>query len=232
MVKKKTTGFGWIHSFDEYKNIFALNDVDLGKKLLIFPAGISNFNAQAHQNNPHIVSADEYYQLSPMEIDKYVDERLERLKQKCQDLGDKIDQDKIITQANITANEFKTDFAQGKLDGRYQAMQLPQLPIPNESFDIALCPRCPLQHRDNNHLKAMEIINELCRIAFDVRIFISVANDDSLQQNLGPLLLHLQNTDAFITINDIDIHTPQTHTAMLRIVQRSCNINNNTVSPE
>ena len=228
MTQGNTTGFGWIHSFEDYLNIFSLSKNDLKQKIIVFPAGISNFNAQLHQQNPNILSADELYQMSPMDIDQYVAERLQRLTEKFDDLDINGDKETLYQHAQSTAENFKNDFPKGKLNGRYQAMQLPELPLKDESFDIALCPRCPLQHRNKNHSKAFEIINELCRIAQDVRVFINVADEDSFKQSLGPLLIDLQQqSDAFITINDIDIRTENSHSAMLRVKQRTCSVTNN-----
>ena len=193
----QTTAFGWIHTYEDYLNIFALNEDDLNKNIIIFPAGVGNFNA--HFKKPNIVSADEYYQMAPMEVDQYVDARLNRLKEKLKELGvTGKDRDEIYEKAQKATIDFKKDFPQGKLKGRYQAMQLPQLPVKNQKYDIALCPRCPLQHRDKNHNKALSIITELCRVAHDVRIFISVSDEDSFKHSLGPLLLQLQNKDSFV----------------------------------
>ena len=222
----QTTAFGWIHTYEDYLSIFALSDEDLKKNTIIYPAGISNFNAHFNEQNKNIVAADLNYQMTPMEIDQYVAERLTRLKEKLSTIGVKAsDRKAILHKAQQAANDFKRDFPQGKLEGRYQAMQMPNLPVKDQSYELALCPRCPLQNKDSNHHKAYDIINELCRIAHDVRIFISVSDQESFKHSLGPLLMQLQNQDAFVTINDIAIKTPNTHTAMLQITQRSCNVN-------
>ena len=219
------TAFGWIHTYEDYLKIFALNKEDLKKNIIIFPAGISDFNAKFHAENNNITSADEYYQMSPMEIDQYVAGRIQRLEEKLNELNvEPQNAIELLKKAKQAATGFKQDFPEGKLQGRYQAMQLPLLPVKEQTYDIALCPRCPLQHRDKNHQKALEIITELCRVAHDVRVFISVSDKESFKHSLGPLLMQLQQEDSFIAINDIEVKTPKTHTAMLRITKRSCNV--------
>jgi hypothetical protein len=222
----QTTAFGWIHTYEDYLKIFALSDHDLEKNIIIYPAGISNFVAKLPKRNITAVAADENYQMPPMEIDKYVSDRIHKLEEKLNTIGIKNNNKNIILQkARESAEDFKNDFPAGKLEGRYQAMQMPLLPVRNQKYEIALCPRCPLQNKDKNHNKALDIINELCRIAYDVRVFVSVSDQESFKHSLGPLLIQLQDKDTFITINDIAIKTPNTHTAMLRITQRSCNVN-------
>jgi hypothetical protein len=227
----QTTAFGWIHTYEDYLNIFALSDGDLDKSIIIYPAGISNFIAKLPKKNINSVAADENYQMTPMKIDQYVLNRMQKLEEKLNTISLRDDsRNRILQQARDASEDFKKDFPAGKLEGRYQAMQMPLLPAKNQSYEIALCPRCPLQNKDKNHNKALDIINELCRIAYDVRIFVSVSDQDSFQHSLGPLLIQLQDKDAFVTINDIAIKTPNTHTAMLRILQRSCSVNEEKVS--
>jgi hypothetical protein len=69
-------------------------------------------------------------------------------------------------------DQFLGDFPAGKSSGRYLDAQLPNLPLPDDAFDIALCSHFLFlyseRHDSDFHVRS---ILELLRLAPDVRIF-------------------------------------------------------------
>jgi len=64
------------------------------------------------------------------------------------------------------------DYEAGRQQRRYVASQLPRLPLPDGSFDLALCSHFPFLYGDqlseDLHFKS---IREVCRVAGKCRIF-------------------------------------------------------------
>src|SRR5215510_13421277 len=52
----------WGRSFDEYRLMFALSDVDLQHRIVDCGAGPAAFNAQATRRGAHVISCDPLYQ--------------------------------------------------------------------------------------------------------------------------------------------------------------------------
>jgi hypothetical protein len=80
---------------------------------------------------------------------------------------------KELGRIHMSAMEsFLKDFENGKMEGRYIAASLPQLPFNGKAFGMALCSHLLFlhsgQHSEEFHLMS---IRELCRIAQEVRIF-------------------------------------------------------------
>jgi len=75
-----------------------------------------------------------------------------------------------------TMEAFLADYDAGKRNGRYVDEELPALPFPDESFDLAVCSHFLFLYSE--HLPEVfhrSSILELCRVAAEVRIFPLIA---------------------------------------------------------
>ena len=137
----------WGRSFDEYIAMFDLSDADLLRRILGCGDGPASFNALLTRQGGGVLSVDPLYRLSTQDIRK-----------------------RIIRMDAM--EEFLSDYSQGVEQGRYVEGELPHLPFNDREFDLAVCSHLLFlyseQLSEDFHVAS---IQELCRIAREVRVF-------------------------------------------------------------
>jgi hypothetical protein len=172
----------WGRSFDEYCRMFALGSDDLALRILGCGDGPASFNAEATRRGAAVVSCDPLYQWEAIEIreriaityDQIIDQTRRNLDEFVWHSIRSVDE---LGHIRMTAmQEFLADYNRGKSQGRYLQAELPKLPFPDSSFDLALCSHLlflySVQLGEEFH---RDSIRELCRIAREIRIFPLVA---------------------------------------------------------
>ncbi len=98
-----------------------------------------------------------------------------------------------LGQARLTAmRRFLEDFEDGRLESRYVAASLPCLPFGDGQFDIALCSHLLfLYSAQLSHEFHLASIEELLRVADEVRIFPLLTLERSPSPHVEPLMTHL-----------------------------------------
>ncbi|MGW8369702.1 MAG: SAM-dependent methyltransferase [Gammaproteobacteria bacterium] len=168
----------WGRSFDEYVRMFSLTDDDLQSRILGCGDGPASFNAILSGQKGHVVSCDPIYRFSAQEIRSRIAATATAVGRELAENADEFvwthfDSTDAVIEARMSAMEqFLLDFPSGKRAGRYVDASLPQLPFPDDAFDLALCSHFLFlysqQHDFNFHVNS---IRELSRVASDVRIF-------------------------------------------------------------
>ena len=173
----------WGRSFDEYLRMFNLTKADLKKKILDCAGGPAGFNAKMSSLGNQVISCDPIYQFTAEEINKRIQETAPIIVEGLQTSLEKFVWQKIkspqqLLEVRMAAmNQFLADFPTGKSEKRYLNHQLPSLPFPDNSFDLALCSHFLFTYSEqfsfDFHLAA---ILELCRVAQEVRLFPLLEN--------------------------------------------------------
>lgn len=168
----------WGRSFEEYVAMFALSEEDLGKRFLGCGDGPANFNCVMTQRGGHIISADPIYHFSAEEIRNRINETFEEIMDQTRNnknefIWKHISSVEELGRVRMAAmNDFLSDYSIGLRDGRYVEASLPVLPFDDGQFDIALCSHFLFlyseHYSENYHIQS---IQELCRVASEVRIF-------------------------------------------------------------
>lgn len=215
----------WVHTLDDYRHMFDLSEKDLQRTIVDYPASISSFNAEMHALGHNIISADPHYELPPMDMSKHVDNiilglatQIETYADRIQVEGEKILED-ILTAWNQAAQQFLADYSGGQTEGRYRFGKLPKLPFKHFEFDLALCP--DLLFRSKNH-SPDQTIEELCRIAHEVRVFPLLDEQGEVSSKLGPTMLKLQESDFGVEVREVPYRLQKGSNAMLRIWAKKC----------
>jgi hypothetical protein len=168
----------WGRSFEEYVAMFALTDVDLGGRILGCGDGPASFNAVLTKRGGRVVSADPLYRFAPDDIRERIrrtyTEVLEQTRKNADEfVWTRIKSVEELGRLRMTAMEdFLLDYPRGALAKRYVDGELPHLPFPDRSFDLAVCSHLLFLYSE--HLSEdfhVESIQELCRIAVEARIF-------------------------------------------------------------
>jgi SAM-dependent methyltransferase len=172
----------WGRSFDEYRSMFDLTDDDLRRSIVDCGAGPASFNAEATRRGARVVSCDPLFQFDADQIRDRIaatyDTILEQTRQNREEfVWESIRSVEELGQVRMAAMmEFLDDYGGGKAQGRYLDAELPNLPLADGSFDLALCSHFlflyTTQLGETFHRSA---IREMCRVATEVRIFPLVA---------------------------------------------------------
>lgn len=168
----------WGRSFDEYVSMFALGDDDLSGRVLGCSDGPASFNGTLTRRGGSVVSADPLYRFPALEIGRRIDETFEIVMEQTRRNREEFVWNQIASVEELgrvrlaAMREFLSDFPIGKQEGRYLDAELPQLPFPGGAFDLALCSHFLFLYSEQFdaefHLRSLR---ELCRVAFEVRVF-------------------------------------------------------------
>jgi len=218
----------WGRSFDEYRQMFALTDDDLGLKIVGCGDGPASFNAEATRRGSTVISCDPIYRCD-------VEQLRGRIASTCGQILDQtrrnasefvwntIHSVEELGQLRMAAmNEFLHDYPAGLAGGRYIDAELPTLPFADSSFDLALCSHFlflyTTQLSEAFHRSA---IQEMCRVATEVRIFPLLALGGTTSPLVAPLAEELAARGFDVSIDDVPYEFQRGGNKMMRILRTS-----------
>lgn len=192
MSIKLETVIPWGRSLAEYIQMFDLTPNNLKLKILDCAGGPASFNTQMTHQGYKVISCDPVYQFSADEIAQRIQDTyqtvIEGVKATREDFVWKdIQSPEYLGEIRMAAmQQFLDDFPIGIEQKRYITAELPVLPFDDNSFDLALCSHFLFTYSDllsqDFHLAS---IQELCRVATEVRIFPLLNN---FSKQISPLL--------------------------------------------
>ncbi|PJD92730.1 MAG: hypothetical protein CK424_03885 [Legionella sp.] len=219
----------WGHHLDEYRDMFDLSHTSFTMRFLEFQSGASAFQAELRQKAAHLVSYDTWFELDKLALQQTIERsfttRLAQIKtrQNAFDFQRYGSLDKLVAYRRQGLAKFLHDYDLGHAEGRYVGTQQAALPFSDFFFDYALsshhffsavAPQTVAYHVDK--------IQELARVAKDVRIFPLVDADGVPSSLLGPVILALQQKNYGIEVRDVLYHLQPKGNAMLRIWAQEC----------
>jgi len=168
----------WGRSFDEYVAMFALNEEDLGRRILGCGDGPASFNSVLTKRGGRVVSVDPVYRYSAEDIRQRINETYDTIMEETRKNRNEFvwrhirSPEELGRKRMASMGEFLEDFPAGKREGRYLDGALPHLPFRDDAFDLALCSHYLFLYSEHlsreYHVLSIE---ELCRAAREVRVF-------------------------------------------------------------
>lgn len=219
----------WVYDFSDYQQMYDLSEGDLKKSIFDFSSGIASFNAEATKRGMHVISCDASYVLSEEKMASYAAQFLQETMSYLKNNPDRLkDSSEVMMRRVIglwekTEKMFLQDYASGKAQNRYQPLQFPRLPYVTHQFNLALCTGFIFHHSLSTKEIAV-IVQELCRIAEEIRIFPLLDNYGKMTEELGPLMLMLQKKNYGVEVREVSYETLNGGNAMLRIWEQECHI--------
>jgi ubiquinone/menaquinone biosynthesis C-methylase UbiE len=117
-------------------------------------------------------------------------------------------------------NEFLADYESATDRTRYVAAALPDLPFPDDSFDLALCSHFLFLYSTDLSLDFhRRSILDLFRVAAELRIFPLLDMDGRPSPHVQPLLRDLPRHSLQATIEPVEYEFQRGGNEMLRIVR-------------
>lgn len=190
----------WGRSYDEYVDMFALTEADLGLRILSCGDGPAAFNTELTKRGGNVVSIDPVYVFDATQIRNRIDETYDTVMAQIQKNQDDYVWESIPTveqlgRVRMSAMEtFLGDFEAGKQNGRYIAGELPILPFEEGQFDIALSSHFLFLY--SAHLSAefhLQALREMLRVAQEVRVFPLLMLNGALSSHLSFVKQELAN---------------------------------------
>jgi hypothetical protein len=214
----------WGRSLDEYQRMFALTEDDLRSSILGCADGPASFNAEATRRGAAVVSCDPLYGLELNQIQDRITATYHNVLDQTQRNADEFVWDTIrsveeLGRVRMAAMQiFMEDYEKGRAERRYIRAELPVLPFPDASFDLALCSHFLFLyagHLDETfHLAA---ILEMCRVAAEVRIFPLLALGGRPSPHVAPALATLRESGYSASIETVPYEFQRGANQMLRI---------------
>ena len=168
----------WGRSFEEYKEIFSLTQVDLKKSILGCGDGPASFNTELSAQGGKVVSVDPTYRFSAEQLKNRISEVYDEVMpqmhlNKEKYIWDSIPSVEELGNVRMSAmDKFIVDYDKGKEEGRYVEASLPNLNFKDKQFDLALCSHFLFLYSEqvslDEHVKALK---ELCRVAKEIRVY-------------------------------------------------------------
>ena len=217
----------WGRSFEEYRQMFALSDADLGLRTLGCADGPASFNAGATRRGGAVVSADPLYRWDAAEIRGRIDATRERIldearRNAAQFVWASIRSVEELGRVRTAAMEdFLDDYPDGKAEGRYVDAALPELPFGDASFGLALCSHFLfLYSRQHDTAFHRAAILEMCRVAGEARVFPLLALDGGRSPHLDPVAADLRGSGYHVSIEPVPYEFQRGGNEMLRVSAR------------
>jgi hypothetical protein len=221
---KLETVIPWGRSLDEYVRMFDLQPDELRLTLLDCAGGPASFNAEMTRQGYNVISCDPIYQFSATDIKRRIQEVYPRVID-----GVKANRDNYVWQTigspeelgeiRLSAMEkFIGDLSMGIEQGRYINAELPGLPFTTRQFSLAVCSHFLFSYSDllsqAFHLLS---IQELCRVANEVRIFPLVDISGDVSPHVSPVIRELNAQGYNVEIKQVAYEFQQGGNQMLQI---------------
>jgi hypothetical protein len=168
----------WGRSFEEYGRMFLLNERDLTWRVLGCGDGPASFNAQATRRGATVTSCDPIYRWTSGDLEQRIADTYDQVMAQTrlnagQFVWDAIPSVEDLGRVRMSAmHEFLEDYERGKAEGRYVDAELPTLPFPDGSFDLALCSHLLfLYSAQLDQAFHRAAVLELARVSHEVRVF-------------------------------------------------------------
>lgn len=200
----------WGRSLTEYKLLFDLSEADLKKRILGCGDGPASFNSELTAAGGHAVSIDPIYAFSAAEIKQRIEATRDTIVAQVKQNPQRYlwtffqDPDDLGRARLEVMRAFLQDFQAGLASGRYRAATLPSLPFEDGRFDLALCSHLLFLYSEQFSLEFhLEAIQELLRVASQVRIFPLLALDCQPSPHLASVEQHFTGQGYNVEIRDV-----------------------------
>lgn len=219
----------WGYHIDEYQQIFNLDDVAQDTHWLEYQCGITAVNAQRYAQHLKTTSCDPLFSLDKKALVKQAQHSIEKGKRDiCEnrthyDFSGYGSAEALLKKRNEGMEQCLADYEKGRIENRYLSIDEQRIPFDDFSFDLALSASYLFNDVVDHHIDFhLQTIQELARVAKEVRIFPLVDQSGRPSAMLGPVLLGLQQRNYGVEIRDVNYRLLRGHHAMLRVWAREC----------
>jgi hypothetical protein len=237
LVERQRTGSGmaftleqvvpWGRSFDEYVAMFALSDSDLGKRILGCADGPASFNCVLTRRGGWVVSVDPLYMFSAGQIRERITKTYDTVLAQARQNQHEFVWRNIASVEELgrirmeAMEEFLADYPSGLAEGRYMAGSLPELGLSGRQYDLALCSHFLFLYSEHLSLDFhVRSIQELCRVAGEVRVFPLLELGARESRHLEAVVAALARGQHSLSVEDVPYEFQRGRNKMLKVCGR------------
>jgi len=189
--------------------MFSLSDTDLDTCILGCGDGPASFNAELTHRGGHVVSVDPIFQFSGMEIQERIKAIYEVVLEQTRKNQDEFvwHHIKTVEELGRVRMEAMAQFLEDYPNGgeRYVAGELPSLPFSDHTFDLALCSHFLFLYSEHHSAEFhVQSIQELCRVASEVRVFPLLELGAKRSRHLDGVIKQLNENGFECAIEQVD----------------------------
>ncbi len=173
-----TEAVPWGRLASEYISMFSLTPQDMNGRILDCGGGPSSFTSELTKQGRRVTSCDPLYQFTSEEIRQRIEETYVKMTALNEANKDNFRWDMYGSPAQLGQTRmramrlFLDDYSQGQEQRRYVTGELPCLPFPCGSFDLALCSHFLFTYSEQFTAEFhVQSIIEMARVAHEARIF-------------------------------------------------------------
>jgi hypothetical protein len=204
--------------------MFSLSESDLQLRILDCGGGPGSFNLDVTAGGGSVVSCDPLYAFSRTEIERRCRETQKYMVRKSRSHHDELNWSYLKSPEHLgkvrmaTTQRFLADFEPGRKEGRYLALRLPVLELPDGAFDLALVANL-LFHYSKALSQEFHVasVRELIRVAPEVRIYPLFAREIGVSPHLAPVIEAMERDGHTVTRERVPYEFFKGATEMLRV---------------
>lgn len=216
----------WGRTFEEYKDMFQLQEKDLAGRIAGFGDGPASFNYELTKRKGNIISFDPIYQFSREQLEKRIEEtRSIVIKQTKENMENFIwerirDLNHLETLRMGAMQIFLNDYEAGLKEGRYIYHELPErINYPDNYFALGLSSHFLLMYVELGEEFHIKAIREMLRVCKEVRIF-PVVNLDGKETKLSQVVMKHFKEQYHVELITVAYQFQKNGNRMLRIRDR------------
>ena len=213
----------WGRNLSEYRSMFNLTDYDLDKRIISFGDGPASFNFEMTGLKKYVVSIDPIYRFSKDELKQRITETkdivIEQTKKNLDNfVWKKIKNVNELEKIRLSAmDNFLQDFEAGKNENRYLNHEMPnKTNFDDLTFDLGLSSHFLILYSQLGLHFHISSINEMLRIAKEIRIFPLLNLDAKKSELLDKLISHF-SLRFIVNIEKVDYEFQKNGNEMLII---------------
>lgn len=167
----------WGRSYQEYVDMFHLQDWDFDHPIIGCGDGPASFNAVISRMGHRVISCDPLYRFCRDEIETRIASARAEVMEQVRNNQDNFNWDYFSDLTNLEDERisamkvFLADFEQGRKEGRYIPAELPVLPFQDKSFGLALSSHLLFLYPSLGYSFHLKCLMEMLRIAGEVRVY-------------------------------------------------------------
>jgi len=204
--------------------MFDLTTEDLRRNILGCADGPASFNAEMFKQGRRVISCDPLYRFTHEQIQLRIEQTYNTVITQTRDhqhqfVWNVIRSVEDLGRTRLAAMKtFLADYEDGKAQDRYVAGELPGLPFGTKAFDIALSSHFLFFYGDLLSLEFNEnAVDELCRVARDVRIFPLLTYNAEPSPLVMPIVQHIEKTGRTASVRKVPYEFQRGGNMMLEI---------------
>jgi hypothetical protein len=223
-----TEAVPWGRLASEYINMFALTPQDMKGHILDCAGGPSSFTSELTRQGRQVTSCDPLYQFTLEEIQQRIDAvypRMTALNESNRDnfLWEMYGSPAQLGQIRMRAMRlFLDDYLEGREQGRYVTGELPCLPFPSCSFDLALSSHFLFTYSEQfTTAFHVESVLEMARVAGEVRVFpLLTAFSGEVSPHLPAVMEALRDQGCSVEVRPVNYEFQKGGNKMLIVTRR------------